>query len=224
MTPIFLRTCNYTYNELYVYHRHILYKVQITFHKVSSIINTFFSPLRETLYAGTVKLYSEASQLFRKAVLQVIVVSKTASSEFILQGDEKTGQNVQYQKCQVDKDLIQRPLWPKTLNSLVFFNFLNICTYRSELILTPVYKNSTNIIPPLSQKTRAMTLLAEVCILKFYPSFSLQSRTSTFHFLPFGPLKNALRGRPFEDGDELKHSVHGEFRPFSSFTLPTYTV
>jgi hypothetical protein len=32
--------------------------------------------LRETLYAGTVKLYIEGSHLFGKAVLQVVVVAR----------------------------------------------------------------------------------------------------------------------------------------------------
>jgi len=37
-------------------------KLRLFFHKVS-IINTFFPPLRETLYSGRVKLFAEAPKL-----------------------------------------------------------------------------------------------------------------------------------------------------------------
>jgi hypothetical protein len=42
-----------------------LAKLGLYFHKVSSIVNTRFPPLRETLYAGRVKLFAEASELFQ---------------------------------------------------------------------------------------------------------------------------------------------------------------
>jgi len=48
------------------------------------------------------------------------------------------------------------------------FNFFHDWTYRSELILTPLYKNSTNKIPSLSQKTLAMTLPAQVCTFNLF--------------------------------------------------------
>jgi hypothetical protein len=67
------------------YHGYILHKVKI-FHKVSFIINTLFPPLRQTLYAGRVKLFAEASVLFTHAVFQLVVVRKTASTERILLG------------------------------------------------------------------------------------------------------------------------------------------
>ena len=55
------------------------------FHKVSFVINTLFPLVRETLYAGRVKLYAEASELLTHAVFQFDVFRKTASSECILQ-------------------------------------------------------------------------------------------------------------------------------------------
>jgi hypothetical protein len=55
MTPIFLRTCNFTYNELYIYHKCILYKVEFTFPQSLFHYQHIFSRLPETLYAGTVK-------------------------------------------------------------------------------------------------------------------------------------------------------------------------
>jgi hypothetical protein len=61
-------------------------KLRLFFHKVSFTINTLFPPLRQTLYAGRVKLFAEASVLVTHAVFQLIVVRKTASSERILQG------------------------------------------------------------------------------------------------------------------------------------------
>ena len=55
-------------------------KLRLFFHRVSSIINTFFMPLRETLYVGCVKLDTEVSQLFtHAAVFQLGVFRKTAS-------------------------------------------------------------------------------------------------------------------------------------------------
>jgi hypothetical protein len=45
--------------------------------------------LHETLYAGRVKLFAEASELFTHAVFQFVVVRKTASLECILEGTKK---------------------------------------------------------------------------------------------------------------------------------------
>jgi len=43
MTPDAPFSCssNYYYNEIYIYHGYILYKVEIIFHNVSFIISTF---------------------------------------------------------------------------------------------------------------------------------------------------------------------------------------
>jgi hypothetical protein len=41
------------------------------------------------MYAGRVKLFAEASELFTHAVFQFVVIRKTASSECILQGAKK---------------------------------------------------------------------------------------------------------------------------------------
>jgi len=49
--------------------------LRLFFHKVSII--SVFSPLREMLYAGRVKLYAEASELFTHAVFQLAVVLQT---------------------------------------------------------------------------------------------------------------------------------------------------
>jgi hypothetical protein len=40
-------------------------KLRLFVHKVSFIINTHFPPLRQTPYAGRVKLFAEASKLSR---------------------------------------------------------------------------------------------------------------------------------------------------------------
>ena len=59
------------------------------FHKVSFAVNTLFPHLRETLYVGRVKLFAEASEFFTHAVLQLLVVGKTASLVFTLQAPKK---------------------------------------------------------------------------------------------------------------------------------------
>jgi hypothetical protein len=55
-------------------------KLRLCFH-IFLFINTLFPPLRETLYDGREKFSAEASGLFR-----LVVVRKTESSEYILQG------------------------------------------------------------------------------------------------------------------------------------------
>jgi hypothetical protein len=53
--------------------------LRLFFRIVSSIINTLFKPLRETLYVVCVKLDIEVSQVFTHAVFQLVVFRKTAS-------------------------------------------------------------------------------------------------------------------------------------------------
>jgi hypothetical protein len=51
--------------------------------------------LRETLYAGRVKLFAEASELFTRVVFQLVVGRKTASTEGIIQGPK----NMEVEGC-----------------------------------------------------------------------------------------------------------------------------
>jgi hypothetical protein len=54
LPPIFfLRKCNYSYNEIYIYRGYILHKVEIIFPQ--SLLHYEHS-LHDTLYAGGVKL------------------------------------------------------------------------------------------------------------------------------------------------------------------------
>jgi hypothetical protein len=46
----------------------VFINLRLFFHKFSFIINTLFPPLQETLYAGRVKLFAEASKLFAHAL------------------------------------------------------------------------------------------------------------------------------------------------------------
>jgi N-dimethylarginine dimethylaminohydrolase len=52
-------------------------------------MSTVFSPLREKLYAGCLKLFAETTEHFVHARFQLIVLRKTTSSECILQGAKK---------------------------------------------------------------------------------------------------------------------------------------
>lgn len=57
MLPDFsLTISNYSYNEIYIYHGHILYKFEI---KVSFLIDTLFPPLCELLFAGYLQLFAQ---------------------------------------------------------------------------------------------------------------------------------------------------------------------
>ena len=49
-------------------------------------MNKFFPPLLETLYARREKIFAAASELFTRAVFQLVVFRKTASSGCIFQG------------------------------------------------------------------------------------------------------------------------------------------
>ena len=77
--------------------------MKLFFHKVSITIILFW-PLRETQYAGRIKLFAEASVLFTNAVFQLIVVGKTASSECVFQGAKiGGGRSVQNRDCREDE-------------------------------------------------------------------------------------------------------------------------
>jgi len=64
------------------------------------------------------------------------------------------------------------------------FNFFSICTYRPELIVTPLSNNSTNNIPWLSQKVLVVTLPAEVCTLNIF----LRDDDDTIPFIVFSSV------------------------------------
>jgi hypothetical protein len=65
-------------------------KLRLFCHKVCFIINTFFPPLHEMLYASSVELFTEVSELTMHTVLQLIIVCKTVSLDGILQEVKKT--------------------------------------------------------------------------------------------------------------------------------------
>jgi hypothetical protein len=50
--------------------------LKLFFHKFSFVINTLFPPWRDMLCAGRVKLFSETSVLFARAVFQLVIVRK----------------------------------------------------------------------------------------------------------------------------------------------------
>lgn len=88
--PIFfLINQYYNYSDIYVYHRYIVYKVRIIFpQSLLHYQHTFSAFARASLCVGLVKLFAEASEIFRHAVFQ-LVFRKTALSESNLQGPKK---------------------------------------------------------------------------------------------------------------------------------------
>jgi len=50
----------------------------------------------------------------------------------------------------------------------IHFNFFDVCTYCSELIMAPLFKNSANKIPLLSHKTLAITRYTAVCAFHMF--------------------------------------------------------
>lgn len=57
-----------------------LTKLRLFFHKVSFIINTLSPLLHEMLYAGRMKFFAEASELFPLAVFQPVIIHKKKKS------------------------------------------------------------------------------------------------------------------------------------------------
>jgi hypothetical protein len=79
-------------------------KLRLFFHEISFAIKTRLPHLPETLYAGRLKLFAEALELFVHAVFQLVVVHKTVSSECILQGGQKDGsRRALNQDCREDE-------------------------------------------------------------------------------------------------------------------------
>ena len=68
------------------------------------------------------------------------------------------------------EELIHRPVFGRNLR-IHCFNFLNVCTHRSDCAPSPPPRiPADNKIPSLSQKSLAITLTAEVCTLNFFLS------------------------------------------------------
>lgn len=132
-------------------------KLTLVFSTNWFIINTFYPPLCETLQGGSIKLFREALELFTHThthtVFQFLIVWKTVFGVHP-SGDQKFGfWRVLNQDCKEDETLICHPFWPNPIHS---FNLFNVCTYPSELIVAPVFINSTNNIQSLSQRTLMM--------------------------------------------------------------------
>jgi len=94
--------------------------------------------------------------------------------------------------------LICRPFRP---NPIHCFNLFNVCTYPSELIVVPVFFNSTSNVQSLSQRALMNDDLTWKSLhLDFVlpcPPYTPDSAPSNFQF--FGPLMDALLGHYFAD-------------------------
>jgi hypothetical protein len=78
-------------SHLHIYCAWVLHTLRLFSHRVSSIINTSFLHLPETLCARRLNLSSEMSELFTHAMFKLVVFSKTASSDWKLLGSKKMG-------------------------------------------------------------------------------------------------------------------------------------
>jgi hypothetical protein len=90
----------------------------------------------------------------------------------------------------------------RTLFFLLFF--FNACTRRSKLIVAHLFKNSTNNIPLLFQKTLAMASPSQFCVFNFSPSASLQYRFSALRLPSFCTPEGCTPRTPFADEDETE--------------------
>jgi len=97
-------------------------KLRSLFHKVSYIINTYFFTsawdavcrYHKTLHRNVAALQGSCVAGRRRQQNGVLWVHPSA-------GRKGGNQNAQYRKCQVDKDLIHRPVWPNTFIFIYLF-------------------------------------------------------------------------------------------------------
>jgi hypothetical protein len=86
-------------------------------------------------------------------------------------------------------------------------NFFNVGIYYSEHIMAPLFKNSTDKIPSMFQRTLAITLPAKVCTLNLLsiilPTISVQHPSTSI----FGTLKIHSKDTIFVGNNELKHRM-----------------
>jgi hypothetical protein len=64
---------------------------RLFFHKASCTINIHFPPLRETMYAGRVKRFPEASELFMHAVFRSSSFAKRRPPSASFRGPKRDG-------------------------------------------------------------------------------------------------------------------------------------
>ena len=81
--------------------------LRLFLHTVSFTIDTLYPSTRETLYAGRVEPSVETSGLYTHALLQLVVVRKTASSECIIHG----AKNMEVGGCQIGNVETMRKNW-----------------------------------------------------------------------------------------------------------------
>jgi hypothetical protein len=93
------------------------------------------------------------------------------------------------QDCRADEGFIQLDsfFWSPETIEFDFFNILNVCTHSSVFTVAPLFKNSTNQGPSLSQKMLAITLSAKVYTLNLFIIFSYAWR-ALFPFSTFMSL------------------------------------
>ena len=123
-------------------------------------LSTQFPPWRQTPYAGTVKL------CWSFGVLRAFCVSAFRRLQNGVLWEHPSG----------SRRVLNRDFWGRKKKGwfiflfawnlrIAGFTFCNICAYRSELILTPLFNNSAYKVSSVSQKTLVMTSPAEVCTL-----------------------------------------------------------
>lgn len=137
-----LRNYNYSYTDIYIHRGYVLQIVEI-------ILSHSILHQRHT---------SREHAVFQA----VVVVRKTAFTESILQGVQNDGRRRLLSWYCKEGEYLIRLLVGRSLRCRCL-NYLNVCTYRCEVIVSPLLKNYTNKIPSLSQKPLAMTSPAQVC-------------------------------------------------------------
>ena len=178
-------------------------KLRSFFHKASFLINKLFPPLsevRKTLLWNVGTLHSRrVSALSQNGILGVLLPGgQKDGSRRVLYREwrdyeaEETTSLFQFPPLCTDWcavcDLALS--WTSSRRTgCIFlsgrtlltrcFNFINVCTFRSQLNVAPLSKNSSDNVPSLFQKTEAMMLPAAVCILNLFPFMA-----TTVHTIP----------------------------------------
>jgi hypothetical protein len=90
----------------------------------------FFPRLRQTPYAGYLKLFAKAPELLTHAVTHLVVRKSVSSGVRSSEGHRDVSRRVLNRGCRESKDLIDISLRPNL--RICCFDFINISMFRSE--------------------------------------------------------------------------------------------
>lgn len=183
--------------------------LRLYFHKVCLTINRTFLPLHDTLYAGRVKLYAEASQIFKQVMCLVGFVDSKSDKTFNVQ---IFAGRVMARAFWDSGEMLLLELLEKaaTIDIQTYLPTLKKLTLRIRRILPNRKINQVHLLPydkakPHSSLRTREAITAIGWIIIPHPLCRTDLKPTIFN--QFGPLNDELQGRHFAEDDELQHSL-----------------